>query len=82
MGDATATIADGNGYELRKLGPEHHEDYSLRHGGLYVEFSDVQWLDKVWTLHPDGGGTYMSVRHSAGIHDVPEEVDDALRQIA
>lgn len=82
MSDETGVLAAAEDYELRRLGEEHVDDYSLRHGGLYVEFSDVQWADYVWLLQANEQGSYVSVRHSTGEEgDVPPPINDRLETI-
>lgn len=85
MADQTngkTTLYAGNSYVLKALGDNHTDDFSLRHGGLYVEFSSTQWADMVWLLQPEGHGAYMSVRHSTGKSgDVPRPLDAMLQTI-
>jgi len=72
----------GHGYTLRALGDKHKDDYSLRHGGLYVEFSSVKWSDMVWLLYSRDSGTYMSLRHDTeNGGDIPNPLYHLLESI-
>lgn len=57
------TLYDNGEWELRTRPDDPNEDYSLRNGALYVEFSSVKWLDGGPRLVASGGYTYASVRY-------------------
>jgi hypothetical protein len=65
---------------LKALRENHREDYSLRYGPLYVEFSSVQWTEHVLLLHGQGDD-YMSVRHSTDENYIPYELYDTLMHL-
>lgn len=68
--------------ELRRLSDRFADDYSLRVGPLYVEFSDVEVFETVMALESDVDGGYTSVRHNAKRHNIHPEVEGILRSIA
>lgn len=63
---------------LQMRDDEHIDDYSLRIGPMYAEFSDVQWQDEVLLLLSSDGGGYVSVRHDTGKGDIRDDLKDVL----
>lgn len=67
---------DGTEYQLEERPDDDVDNYSLRIGPTYIEFSSVQWADHVLLLLSADGGGYVSVSH-----DVPGrecDIDDEL----
>jgi hypothetical protein len=77
----TPTLYDDGVHVLKRLSDDHIDDYSLRVGPLYVEFSAVQHQDRVLLLLTDGGGQYVSVRYATEEHTIPDGLEEELRAL-
>ena len=77
----TETIHENGRSELRTLGDEHVDDYSLRIGPMYAEFSDVQWQDHVLLIQSTDGGGYVSVSHDSSHTDISKAMYRKLLEI-
>lgn len=80
--DSQYTIYEDDDHELKRLDDRHTEEYAIRVGGLWTEFTHVSRAEFVWTLHDECWVTYSSVRHSVGEDDIPDELNEILSRIA
>lgn len=63
---------------LWDLTEDYHDEYALRVGPAYIEFSGVQWADHVLLLQSADGGGYVSVSHDTDHKDISETLRDKL----